>query len=294
MEFVCNFMTADAPPATWARQREAEGWDLISVADHFFSSTRAFPHVWVTAAAMAQSTETVGVTTAFVNNLFRSPVEVAQAALEMQLVADGRFELGLGAGWAREEIDAAGMDYPPPGVRAGAFAESAQVVRSLMHTGACHFRGEHYQVDIDMLGPLSDTPPLLVGSVGGPRTIREVTPHCDRVELKPASAATRNGSVDMELMAAVRDDDLIDLVSRVRDVSPDIELGVFLLCNVADDARTNAIAASMGDGLYHRFFGSAAKFAEGVEWLASIGITRCQVSPFDDDSFDRLAPVLFA
>jgi len=293
MEFVCNFMTAEAHPATWARQREAEGWDLISVADHFFSSTRPFPHVWVTAAAMAQATDTVGVTTAFVNNLFRSPVEVAQAALEMQMVAEGRFELGLGAGWAREEIEAAGMVYPSPGLRAGAYAESAEVVRSLIHSGSCHFSGEHYQIDIDMLGPLSPTPPLLVGSVGGPRTIREVTPHCDRVELKPASAATRDGAVDMELMAAVRDDDLIELIARVRDVDPDIELGVFLLCNVADDARTNAIASSMGDGLYHRFFGSAEKFADGIAWLESVGISRCQISPFDDSSFDRLAPVLF-
>ena len=293
MEFVCNFMTAEADPAAWAREREAQGWDLVSVADHFFSSTRPFPHVWVTATAMAQATETVGVTTAFVNNLFRNPVEVAQASLALQQVAGGRFELGLGAGWAREEIEAAGMEYPPPGVRAGAFAESAEIVRSLLHTGACRFSGAHYDVDVETLAPLSETPPLLVGSVGGPRTIREVTPHCDRVELKPASAATRGGSVDMSKMAAVRDDDLIELIARVRSVDPDIELGVFLLCNVGDDDQTNAIASMMGDGLYHRFFGSADKFAAGVEWLASIGISRCQVSPFDDASFDRLAPVLF-
>lgn len=294
MEFVCNFMTADADPAAWARRREAEGWDLVSVADHFFTSTRPFPHVWVTAAAMAQATETVGITTAFVNNLFRSPVEVAQASLAMQSVAQGRFELGLGAGWARAEMEDAGMTYPPPGTRAGAFAESAQIVRSLLHTGACHFDGEHYRVSIDHLGPVGPTPPLLVGSVGGPRTIREVTPHCDRVELKPESAATRGGSVDMELMAQVRDEDLIELISRVRDVAPDVELGVFLLCNVGDDERTRAMERAMGDGLCQRFFGSPEKFADSIAWLADIGISRCQVSPFDDRSFDRLAPVLFA
>jgi len=293
MEFVCNFMTADADPAQWARRREAEGWDLVSVADHFQSSSRAFPHVWVTAASMAQATTSVGVTTAFVNNLFRNPVEVAQAALAMQKISNGRFELGLGAGWAKDELEAAGMRYPSPGMRAGAFAESAEIIRSLLHSGSSSFRGEHYEIEIEGLGPVSPTPPPLVGSVGGPRTIREVTPHCDRVELKPASPATRDGAVDMQRMSEIRDHDLVDLIAQVRAVDPEIELGVFLLCNIGNDPMTRDLAELMGDGLYHRFYGSAEKFADGVAWLAELGISRCQVSPFDDKSFTSLAPALF-
>lgn len=49
-------------------------------------------------------------TTAFANNLIRSPVEVAQAALSLHALSDGRFQVGLGAGWAVEEIIGASLD----------------------------------------------------------------------------------------------------------------------------------------------------------------------------------------
>ena len=48
----------------------------------------------------------------------------------------------------------------------------------------------------------------------------------------------------------------------------------------------------MGDGLYSRFFGSPEKVADGLGWLAEQGISRAQLSPFDDASLDRLAPHL--
>jgi len=122
VEYVVNLMRVDDEPGEWARRREGQGWHLLSVADHF-RLTSPFPHVWVSAAAMAAATTTVGITTAFVNNLLRSPVEVAQAALQMQRVSGGRFELGLGAGWAEDEVLGAGLRYPEPRDRAGAFVK---------------------------------------------------------------------------------------------------------------------------------------------------------------------------
>lgn len=293
MQYVVNLMGVDVHPGEWARRREGQGWEILSVADHYFSTRRPFPHVWVTAAAMAAATETATITTAFVNNLLRSPVEVAQAAMQMQQIADGRFELGLGAGWLRDEIERAGMRYPDPPERAGMFIESAQIVRSLLRTGACQFEGDHYRIDIANIGPVCDPPPLLVGSVGGPRTVREVTPHLDRVEIKASSASTRGGALDLEVMGQIQDDHLLDMIARVRDVDPDIPIGMFVLCNAAEDAATEQYASMMAGGMYRRFFGSPEHVAEGLAWLAEVGIDRAQLSPFDDTSLDRLAPVLF-
>lgn len=293
MEYVANLMDASIDPVSWARRREDQGWQILSVADHFFTPTRAFPHVWVTASAMAMATRRARITTAFVNNLFRNPVEVAQAALMMQTVAGGRFELGLGAGWAREEVQAAGMAYPMPRDRAGAFIEAVQIVRALLHTGSCRFAGRYYDVDVPNLGPRCEEPPPLVCSVGGPRTIRQVTPHADRIEVKASSASTRGGTLDMAAMAGVSDRDLLDLINQVRAVRPDIGIGMFVFCNVGDDRKTRDLSALMGQGLYGRFYGSPQKVAEGFAWLAEVGITRFQVSPIDDASLDRLAPVLF-
>ncbi len=292
MEYVTNLMDVNVNPAEWGRRREGQGWHVLSVADHFFTETRGFPHVWVTAAAMAQATSTITITTAFVNNLFRSPVEVAQAALQLQNVADGRFELGLGAGWARAEMEQAGLTYPEPRDRAGAFIESVQIVRQLLHTGACTFSGNYYNVDIDKLGPVTDSPPPLVGSVGGPRTVAHVTPHLDRVEIKASSASTRGGGLDLAAMAAIPDEHLIDMIAKVRAVNPNIEIGMFVLCNAGEDEFTKNVSATMGDNLYSRFFGSPGHVAEGLAWLESLGVSRAQLSPFQDESLDRLAPLL--
>lgn len=291
MRYVVNLLEADVDPREWARRREAEGWDALSVADHVFTATRPYPHVWVTAAAMAMATDHVTITTAFVNNLLRSPVEVAQAARQLQVVSDGRFELGLGAGWADEEITGSGLRYPPPGERAGMYAESAQIVRALLHQGACSFHGEHYDIEVPNLGPAVDTPPLLVGSLGGSRTIREVTPHLDRVELKAQSAATRGGALDLAVMAAIPESHLSDMIEQVRAVRPDIELSMFCLFSVGDDPVTTRVAATMHDGgLFRRFFGAPEQVAEALAWLETLGISSVSLSPMTSHSLEQLAP----
>ncbi len=285
-------MDVSVEPGEWARQRESEGWPVLSVADHFYTDHRAFPHVWVAASAMASSTSEATITTSFVNNLFRSPVEVAQAALLLQKVSSGRFELGVGAGWAEGEVIDAGMIYPPPRDRAGMYAEAIQIIRSLITEGTCSFKGQYYQVDTRSVGPLDIPSPKLIGSVGGPRTVREVTPHVDRVEIKASSASTRGGRLDLEVMAQIPEEHLSSMIKKVRTINPEIELGMFVLCNAGNDSFTKDLELTMGENLYGRFFGSPEKVADGLGWLAEQGISRAQLSPFDDASLDRLAPHL--
>ena len=187
MEYVANLLNGDVDPAAWARQREDEGWDVLGCADHLFSPRRAYPHLWVTLATFAAATSRPRLTSSFANNLLRTPVEFAQAALQMQAVSGGRFEAGLGAGWDEVEIAGAGLEYPSAGARAGRYAEAIQIVRQLLDKGACQFHGDFYDIDIPMLGPRVEPPPPLVASLGGPRTIREIAPLVDRVELKLVS-----------------------------------------------------------------------------------------------------------
>lgn len=292
MEYVTNLMDVSVNPGEWARQREDEGWDVLSVADHFYTDHRPFPHVWVAVTAIAAATSNVKVTTSFVNNLLRSPVEVAQAALLLHKVSDGRFELGVGAGWAEGEIIDAGMEYPVPRDRAGMYIEAIQIVRSLITEGTCSFNGSYYSVNAKNLGPLGDEPPLLIGSVGGSRTVREVTPFLDRVEIKASSASTRGGKLDLQVMANIPESHLLSMIEKVQAIRPGIELGMFVLCNAGYDEFTKGLEQTMGDNLYGRFFGSPEKVAEGLKWLAEQGISRAQLSPFDDASLDRLAPLL--
>ena len=82
------------------------------------------------------------------------------------------------------------------------------------------------------------TTPPLIASVGGPRTIREITPHVDRVEVKPAAVATRGGTLDWNVYATVTDAGVADLLARVRAVRADIPVDMFVILNAADDAAT--------------------------------------------------------
>jgi len=292
MEYAANFMTADVPAAGWARRREEEGWHVLGCADHFFSPRRAYPHLWVTLATFAAATERVTLTPAFANNLFRSPVEFAQAALQMQAVSDGRFEAGLGAGWEREEAEAAGIHYPPAGERAERYAEAAHIVRDLLDTGTCSFHGRYYDVDVPVLGPRVGSPPPFVASLGGPRTIRLIGPIADRIELQLISVANRGGAIDLDALGAIPRSHLDDLVAEVRAVNETVPLGVFVMCSVADDERTREWAQRLDGTFLGGFFGEPAKVAGRLHEFADAGITRVQVSPFSDDSFELLAPHL--
>ena len=295
MEFIANFMTAEEDPVVWAQTREAEGWNVLGCADHFFSPNKSYPHVWVTLATMAAATKKVKLTTSFANNLFRSPVEFAQASLQMQSVSHGRFEAGLGAGWEKAEAEGSSIPYPSPGDRAGMYIESAHIVRELFDTGSCTFSGKYYNMNVPKIGPMPAAgPPPLVASLGGPRTIKGIAPIADRVEIKLISGITRNGSVDLPAMATIPESHLYDLVQQVRTVNPTVPLSVFILCSVGDDARTKAVENMLGDSFLGGFYGSAAKVSESMFRLAEAGIDRVEVSPFTESSFATLATKLFA
>ena len=294
MEFIANFMNCDQDPVAWSRSRESEGWQVLGCADHLWSGTRPFPHVWVTLATMAAATTRPLLTTSFANNLLRSPVEFAQAALQMQAVSGGRFEAGLGAGWSRDEAVGAGIGYPPPGIRAGRFIEAIQIVRALLIDGSCTFEGAHYRIDVPVLGPRSTaSPPPLVASLGGDRTIRSIAPIVDRVELKLISSATRDGALDMRVFPTIPRSHLTDLVDKVRAVNPTVPMGAFILCAAGTDGLAMSMSDMLGDCFLGQFFGEPAKVADALHGLADVGLDRVQVSPLDEASFALLAPHLF-
>jgi arylsulfatase A-like enzyme len=221
LEFFPNY-NAGRPetPGEWARAREAEGWHGLAASDHFVTMHLSYPHLWVALTEMALSTGTIPITSSFANNLFRSPVEFAQAALTLQRVSNGRFEAGLGAGWIEDEIVRIGWRFPDGPERAGRYIEAMQIVRELLQTGRCRFAGRHYQIDIDEPGfsSLAPNPPRLVGSAGGPRTLREIPRFVDRLEIQPNASATRGGSVDLVRSAAIEEADVVDAVARVPNI----------------------------------------------------------------------------
>lgn len=238
MELFANLIRLDAHPAEWAAAREAEGWDGVVCSDHYWVQSeepgRGNPHLWVTVGSMAAATRRVTVASSFANNLLRSPVEFAQASLTAQRDARGRFEAGLGAGWFADELALTGQPFPDARARARRYREALTIARALLRDGRCDHDGEHHQVHVPRLGPRPDTPPPLVASVGGPWTIRHVTPLVDRVELS-IGRANRDGRSRAEVLATVNRDEVSAMLEAVRAVAPGIPAGLLAFVAVGDD-----------------------------------------------------------
>jgi alkanesulfonate monooxygenase SsuD/methylene tetrahydromethanopterin reductase-like flavin-dependent oxidoreductase (luciferase family) len=295
MQFFPNYNAQRAErPADWARAREAEGWHGLAASDHLVTLGLAYPHLWVVLTEMACATHSIPITSSFANNLFRSPVEFAQAALTLNRAAGGRFEAGLGAGWVEDEIARLGWRFPAGPERAGMYIEALQVVRELLHTGRCKFAGKHYRIGIGEpgLADLSSVPPLLVGSAGGPRTLRELPRLVDRLEVKPNAPATRGGALDLARYGAVSEADVRDAVALVRREREDLPLGTFILAGAVPAEHAAPMRARFGTGFLSRFIGEPASVAQALCDLEGLGFERVQITEVAPGTLERLRPHL--
>jgi probable F420-dependent oxidoreductase len=122
------------------------------------------------------------------SNDYRHPALVAHEAATLDWLSDGRFELGLGAGWLRGEYDQMGISFDPPRTRIARLAEAAQVIAGLLAGDNVSFRGSHYTIDSLRL-PIAPVQrprlPLLIGG-GGPKMLALAAQRADIVGMLPA------------------------------------------------------------------------------------------------------------
>jgi probable F420-dependent oxidoreductase len=164
--FGVSIQTA-ATRAEWsekARRAESFGFDTVLVADHLVDNMLS-PFTALLAAADA--TERLRVGTLVLNNDFRHPALVAREAAVVDLLSDGRFELGLGAGHMKFEYDEVGLQFDPPSVRVERMTESAEVIRRLLDGETVTFDERHYHLTEHRCFPVPPRHvPLLIGGNG--------------------------------------------------------------------------------------------------------------------------------
>ncbi|GGS63780.1 LLM class F420-dependent oxidoreductase [Planobispora rosea] len=165
-----------------ARRLEDSGFDALLVPDHLVGP-RFAPVAAMTAAACATSRLKVG-TLVFAND-FRHPAVLAKEAATVDLLSEGRLELGLGTGWMAADYTAAGLTLDPPGVRVDRLAEAIAVLKGLWGDGPFTFRGAHYRIDgLDQRPkPVRRPHPRLLLGGGGPRVLRLAAREADVINL---------------------------------------------------------------------------------------------------------------
>src|SRR6266545_3598286 len=148
-----------------ARKLEDLGYSVLTVPDHLTDLLAPLPAL----VSAAEATTHLRVGTNVLNNDLRHPVLVAREAATVDLLTDGRFELGLGAGHMQSEYDQVGLGFDAAGTRVARLAEAVTIIKGLLTGEPVTFVGRHYRVTNHQLYPLPvqrPHPPVLIGGNG--------------------------------------------------------------------------------------------------------------------------------
>ncbi len=164
-----------------ARKIEALGYDTLTLPDHLTDRIAPLPAL----VSAAEATKTLRVGTYVLNNDLRHPVLVAREAAAVDLLTDGRLQLGLGAGSIRSEYDQVGLGFDAGGTRVERLEEAVRIIKGLLSGEQVTFTGKHYAVDGHAIAPLPvqrPHPPILIGG-NGPRLLALAAREADIVGL---------------------------------------------------------------------------------------------------------------
>ncbi|MET0851412.1 MAG: TIGR03560 family F420-dependent LLM class oxidoreductase [Candidatus Rokuibacteriota bacterium] len=169
----------------WERIDEM-GFDTGWVPDHFYAGygDPAGPcfEAGTVLAAVAARTRRIGVGPLVLSNTFRHPAVLANMAASIDHVAEGRFTLGLGAGWLQSEHDGYALPFGTTKDRIERLAEALDVIRLLHTQRRATFAGRFYRLDDALCEPKpygGPRLPVLIGGGGERLTLRVVAKHAD-------------------------------------------------------------------------------------------------------------------
>ena len=240
------------PGLTWAesaRRLEELGFTSLFMPDHF--GEQLAPIAAMTAAAAATERLTVG--TLVFDNDYRHPVVLAKEMATIDLLFEGRVEVGMGAGWMKSDYDQSGIPMDAPKDRVERLFEAVPIVRGLWGDGPVTQHGEHYRITgLDGL-PKPHTPggpPLLLAG-GSKRMLRFAGAHAHIVGVNPS---IHSGEIDADAARDGMSDRMDQKFEWVKEGAgaryDDLEFNVWIpVVVVTDDAKAVAEMVAPGFGL---------------------------------------------
>jgi probable F420-dependent oxidoreductase len=231
-----------------ARRSEGNGYSCLTMPDHFDDQLAPVPAL-MTAANV---TTTLRVGALVWDNDYKHPAVLAKELATMDVLSDGRLELGIGAGWMISDYEQMGIPYDSAKVRIDRFVEGLKVIKGAMAEGPFSFSGDHYTIT-DYNGtpkPVqAPCPPILIGG-GGKRVLSIAAREADIVGINATMSA---GVVGLHTFSTMTAEVVDEKVAIVREAAGarfnDIELNVrAFLVNITDDAKQAAsgIASMLG------------------------------------------------
>ncbi|MFI1912914.1 LLM class F420-dependent oxidoreductase [Nocardia sp. NPDC020380] len=212
--------------AVWREADDIEifesGWNF----DHFYpifsDSTGPCLEGWITLTALAQATRRLRMGTLVTGIHYRHPAVLANMVSTLDIVSDGRLELGIGAGWNEEESGAYGLELGSVRDRSDRFEEACEVLVGLLSQETTTFQGKFYELAEarnEPKGPQRPHPPICIGGSGEKRTLRTTArfaQHWNFVGGTPEEFARKRDVLHAHCADIGRDPREITLSSHVR------------------------------------------------------------------------------
>jgi len=286
-----------------ARKLEDLGYSTLFMPDHFGEELAPLPAI----AMAAAHTTSLRVGSLVFDNDYKHPAILAKEAATIDLLSDGRLELGIGAGWMKTDYDALGLDYDPPAVRVDRFEEALHVIKQCFTGEKFSFAGEHYRITdyASYPKPAQAHLPILVGG-GGKRVLSIAAREADIIGINPN---LRAGEVGPDATADALQEQTDRKIGWVREAAgnryADLELSIvvpFVLVTDDREGTANAIAASLppdpdADLSAEGVLASPHVLIGSVDQICATLVERRErwdlsYYVFNDDAIDTVAPIV--
>lgn len=266
-----------------ALKAEQTGFDSIWVYDHLLyrpknENTIGIWECWTILSALAEATNKVKLGTLVICNSFRNPAILAKMAHTIDEVSNGRFILGIGAGWNKPEYDAFGIPFDH---RVNKFEEAVQIIKPLLNEGHVDFKGKYYQAvdcEITPRGP-RDKIPLMIGSYK-PRMMRLTAKYAD---IWNTAYLDMPNSLDEPLSLIHKACDEMGRDKKSLEITATIHLVYRDLTKPSNQIK-------------NYLNGSIENIVDVLRQYKKLGVSHLMIhiSPYNNEGFDRVADTLQA
>jgi len=232
----CSRAASRADWIALARRSEDNGFDCLTMPDHFTDQLAPVPAL----QAAADATTKLRIGALVWDNDYKHPVVLAKELATIDLLSEGRLEIGLGAGWMISDYEQAGIPYDAAGVRIDRFIEGLEIMKRAMADGPFSFAGKHYTItnyDGQPKPVQRPMPPILIGG-GGKRVLSFAAREADIIGINGTMTAGVVGPDAISTMTAAAVDEKVSIVREAAGTRLDrIEMNIrAFFVKVTDDA----------------------------------------------------------